>query len=438
MIVSAAKLPDRWTALEPHAKQRAFYESRARFNVVEAGRRSGKTEACKRRVVRHAIRHGFNGYRCLLGAPTQAQAEAIWFDDIHALAKHHEPTLKLSKGEIWIDNGAHFKIAGLDEARRFEGVPVDRAAVDEIADCNQDVWDKTLRPLLDTKGRLGSIDFIGVPRPSRLLRKLSDLAQSGDPDWAYFHWTSEELLTPEAIAAAKRDMDPLLYEQEYRASRVAFAGRVYRDFTRLPGGNVRDDLPYLPKSALHLCFDFNVRPGVCAVIQEHELGGHLVHYVVGEVMIPVNSDTPAVCRKVIADYGKHEGAVYAYGDATGGNKGTAKVAGSDWDLIERILGGHFAGRFYLRVPKANGPERSRVNSLNARILSADGVRRLFVAPSSKAVIRDFDEVQVLAGSDGQIDKKRDPEISHISDAIGYFAVWHFPMGSEAIAVQEFY
>lgn len=436
-------LPARWTALDPHGVQRAFYTSAARFNVVEAGRRSGKSEVCKRRKVRRALRRGFPLYRCLLGAPTQDQAIDLWLSDIIALIPPHRlRDIKLGRGEVHIDNGAHFKIAGLDEPRRIEGVPVDDGAVDEIADCRTDIWDKTLSPLVDTRGREGGLDFIGVPRPSSLLRRLSNMAQGLDPtlgkskDWAYFHWTSEEILTPAAIAAARARTDPLLYAQEYLASRVNFAGRIYSYFAALvhPAGNLRSDLPYLTKSPLELCFDFNRAPGVCAVVQEHVgADGKAIDFALGEVHIPINSDTPAVCRKIIADWGKHEGAVYGYGDATGGNKGTAKLDGSDWDIIERMLGAQFRGRFNLRVPKANPKERTRINALNARICATDGTRRFFVHPRCTAILRDMDEVQVLTGSDGEIDKKHDLEVTHISDALGYRAFEKYPLGGEAIA-----
>lgn len=444
MVLAPFTLPPAWTVLDPHRKQHAYYNCQARFVVVEAGRRSGKTLACKRRRVRRAIRCGFPGYRCLLGAPTQDQAEAIWWTDIIALIP--PPLLshvRKAKAEIHLTNGAHFKVAGLDAPQRIEGVPFHDGGIDEIADCREDVWDKTLSPLVDTKGQEGRLDFIGVPRPSALLRRLSEMAQGLDkqlgksPDWAYFHWTSEELLTPSAIAAARARMDPLHYAQEYLAQRVSFSGRIYHGFTRGDGGNIRDDLPYIPGAPLYLCFDFNTKPGVCALLQEHMLdlgaGPELVHFCLDEVVIPVNSTTDAICRKVIADYGaKHFGPVYGYGDASGGNKGSAKLAGSDWDIIDRMMRTAFPERFQLRVPAANPRIRSRVNSFNARILSMDGKRRFFVHPRCSVVLRDMDEVQVLAGSDGEI-SKANLELTHISDAIGYFFWQEFPLGSEPIA-----
>jgi hypothetical protein len=46
--------------------------------------------------------------------------------------------------------------------------------------------------------------------------------------------------------------------------------------------------------------------------------------VIGEVWIPRNSNTPAVCRKLIADWETTSARA-----ATGGSRGSAKVEGSD-------------------------------------------------------------------------------------------------------------
>jgi hypothetical protein len=142
--------------------------------------------------------------------------------------------------------------------------------------------------------------------------------------------------------------------------------------------------------------------------------------VVGEIYIPTNSNTPMVCRKIIADYGEvHQADVFCYGDATGGARGTAKVDGSDWDLIRKHLLPVFGDRLRMRVPKENPPERVRVNSVNSRLCSSDGVRKLFIDRKCKYVRKDFEGVRVKEGTAGELDKDTDPKLTHISDAIGY-------------------
>jgi hypothetical protein len=99
---------------------------------------------------------------------------------------------------------------------------------------------------------------------------------------------------------------------------------------------------YDPRHPLIICLDFNVAPGVAAIAQEMRLVTTaprpvVATCVIGEVWIENNSNTPAVCRKILTDWKDHQGRVEVYGDATGGARGTAQVSGSDWDLAKKVL-----------------------------------------------------------------------------------------------------
>jgi hypothetical protein len=176
---------------------------------------------------------------------------------------------------------------------------------------------------------------------------------------------------------------------------------------------------------LIFCFDFNINPGVAAVCQETADGTA----VIGEVWIPRNSNTELVCRRLLADWGEHAGAVECYGDATGGAGGSAKVAGSDWDLVRSTLRPVFGNRIVFRVPRANPRERARINSVNSRLKSADKQYRLFIDyRKARHVADDLDGVALLEGGSGEIDKEHgDKTLSHISDALGYYVAYAFPV-----------
>lgn len=210
---------------------------------------------------------------------------------------------------------------------------------------------------------------------------------------------------------------------------VNFEGRVYYPFLVethvLPLRHL-----YNPRAPLIFCFDFNVEPGVAAVCQEVTLPNGLEGTaVIGEVYIPRNSNTPAVCRKLLQDWGGHEGRVVCCGDATGGSRGSAKVAGSDWDLIKtEFRQSPLAHRIAYDVPSVNPPERARVNAVNSRLKSENGDIRLMVDPNAAPhVVKDLEGVVLLKGGSGEIDKKSTPELSHISDAVGYYIAKHFPI-----------
>ena len=196
--------------------------------------------------------------------------------------------------------------------------------------------------------------------------------------------------------------------------------------------NIRNK--YNPKRPLVICFDFNVAPGVAVICQE--LGadvfrvplGKTVSCALEEIYIPRNSNTPRICRKIIQDWSEHKGDVICYGDSTGGSKGTAKVRGSDWDIIKQELMPVFGNRLHFNVPSVNPKERQRVNAVNSRFRSATNEIKLVIDEKHcPKLIQDFEGVRVIEGSAGEIDKKSDPKLTHLSDAVGYYIHFEYPV-----------
>lgn len=436
-------LPERWYPLKNFAKQMAYVHSPHRFNVVPAGRRSGKTERAKRKLVLRALDTTLLPHdmapRFFAGAPTRMQAKQIFWDDLKALSKPFWADDPMeSELKITLVNGAELVVFGMDRPQRIEGQPWDGGVLDEYADIPADAWGKNIRPALSTPGRRGWCDLIGVPEGRNHYYDLwmkahaSMMARGPNSEWGAYTWFSSEVLSPEEVAAAKADLDPLTFAQEYEASFVSFQGRAYYTFNDQNKRPVRS--LYNPKAPLVFCFDFNVSPGVAVVLQECRLPDRAdtsatVTCVLGEVWIPENSNTPAVCRKLVADWGKHTGVIKVYGDATGGAKGTAKLGGSDWDLVRQELRAAFGAQHVdFKVPSANPSERSRVNAVNTRCRRGDGTIHLYVdSLHAPHVVMDLEGVQHLEGGSGELDKKKNRQLTHISDALGYYIVAEFPV-----------
>jgi hypothetical protein len=428
-------LTPRWTPLRYHPVQAAYWNSPHRFNVVPAGRRSGKTETAKRKLIKKALRGGrFRTSRFFAAAPTYNQAKRIYWQDLKDMVPDHFKDGKPSESEliIYLVTGAEIHVLGMDSPERVEGQPWDGGVLDEFANMKPQAWTAHVRPALSD--RLGWCDLIGVPEGRNhyydVYRTAQQrMAEKGDrSDWGAFTWKSADILPASEVEAAKADLDPLTYQQEYEASFVNFEGRAYYAFddrtnTERVFNNYDDRRP------IGVCLDFNVEPGVAVVVQEMVFRDGLFGTgVVGEVHIPRNSNTPAVCRKILQDWGRHRGEVNVYGDATGGARGTAKVGGSDWDIVKRDLGAVFGNRMTMKVPPANPPERSRLNAVNSRLMTTGGLFRLRVDPvQAPNLVRDLEGVRLLAGGSGEIDKAADRRLSHISDALGYYVVKEFPV-----------
>ena len=257
-----------------------------------------------------------------------------------------------------------------------------------------------------------------------------ELEDGEKSEWKRHHWISAEVLPlygrGDEIEAARRDLDELTYKQEFEASFINFMGRAYWPFDEVKHCA---RLRYDPVAPLVFCFDFNVDPGVAVVAQEQRLpSGHVGTGVIGEVWIRNGSNTVFVCRRLIKDWGAHQGRIECYGDVTGGARGSAKILGSDWQLIRETLWQHFGkGRMKVFLPKQNPRERDRVNSVNSRLLSIDGDIRMMVDPrKAPNVVRDLEGVTLLEGGSGELDKNN-LELTHVSDALGYYTHRRWPV-----------
>lgn len=441
--------------------QAHFYLSERRYNIAPCGRRSGKTAIAKRRLVKKALKwHGLPGARFLATAPTHLQAKAIFWRDLKALVPKWALAKKASDSELIIElkNGAIIQVAGLDRPERIEGSPVAHVLIDEYGNVHRDAWGDNIRPTLtDTQG---TADIIGVPEGRNhyweMWRDALNFEKEAGAEWGCHHWHTAHVLplylgdeiAAKEIASAKASMDLLTYQQEYEASFNNFEGRIYYPFTRETHCH---RLRYNANRPLVLCFDFNTSPGVCAYAQELTTPKHIraadpsvaeeITGIIGEVWIPRNSNTAVICRRIIADWwqgpdgsrpriAKHQGEVHLYGDASGGAKTTEAIMGSDWDIIRDMLKPVFGANLKMRYGNSNPRERVRVNAVNTRFMTADGVKRMLIDPvNASRTVEDFEAVVAKEGSAGEIDKDSDPSLTHISDGVGYYIVEKHPMSS---------
>lgn len=374
--------------------------------------------------------HAHADGRFICAAPTREQAKRIFWKDLKALV----PTWAMdgipreSDLTIRLINGAEICVVGMDKPERVEGDPIDGCILDEYGNMKASAWDEHLRASLSTRGRLGWAWFTGVPEGrNHYYRLYLDALTAERPDWDGFTWVSADILDASEIEAARRDMDPRVFAQEFEATFASFEGRAYYQFDRAVHAVER--LEYDPRERLDFCFDFNRAPGVCAVVQEQTYRGDRANIAprftaaVGEVWIPSDSNTELVCNRLIHDWAHHEGEIAVFGDATGGAKGSAKVLGSDWDIIRAKLDPVFnrpGRKISYHVPPSNPLERQRVNAVNARLVSADDqVHALFDPKNARHLVECLDGTITVRGGSGEIDKNADSDMTHISDAYGY-------------------
>ena len=441
----------RWRPATLSPMQLAYVNSTHRMNVVVAGRRSFKTEGAKRRVVREAIKFTrYSDGRFFCCAPTQQQAKDIFWEDIKALIPDDmlraTPRKSISDSELTIQlwNNAVIKVAGLDKPQRIEGKDWDGGVITEYGDCKPDVFSLHIRPML-TRG--GWIDIEGVPEGRNHYYELADSVAKGEyPGAVRHHWTTEQVLhlwlgkeaAERELDEARRTLDTLSYRQEYLADFISFEGAAYYAFDdslNVPqkGERVRYDSRY----PLVFAFDFNRQPGVALILQEQPASAHswvqkpnnrhgTLTCVIDEVFIERNSNTRKVCEQLVERWADihTNGDVLLYGDPAGGAKTSSAVEGSDWDIIKDMLKPAFGSRVKDRVARSAPLVRTRLNTTNARLVSADGSVGTIIDPSCKRFIRDLEGVECK--DTGELVKDKDSKLTHISDAFGYYVSEKFP------------
>lgn len=419
----------RWYPLREHPVQRALVEAvdnGIRFPVVPSGRRSGKTERAKRFLSQQGMYR--EGERYFAAAPTYNQAKRIWWRDLKLLTLSSTHARKPSESEliIWLPNGSEIHVVGLDVPARFEGVEWTGGVIDEIANLKGDSLNENIMPALNTVNPL-RLDyrawcwFIGVPEGLNHYYEMAEYARtSNDPDWGYFHWTSEEILPPDVIDAAKRTMSDRQYRQEYRALFETASGRIYDDYgdANLTGETIH------PHEALHWSHDQNYTPlsSCIAVIRDG------IPYLLDEIVL-TSATSRQSAQEFVERYRDHTNKqVYIYGDPHG-RAGEKHGHKSDYSEIEQVLRDN-GWRYENRVSRAAPAIKDRQNAVRALIRSAAGdIRMLVNKDKAPWCHRGLGTVQVKQGSAFLEDARN--QYQHITTAIGYFAYRLWPTIREA-------
>jgi len=409
--VPGKPLPKRWDKLRAHKKQLALWNSPKRFIVLPCGRRSGKTEIAKRKLVCESLfrKQNFTDPRYFAGAPTRDQAKKIYWNDLKAMVPEKFVRRKY-EGDLCIalKNKAEIWVLGLDKPERMEGSPWDGGILDEYANMKAHAWGANIRPALSD--RRGWCWLIGVPEGRNHYFKLYQKAMHGlDPEWGAFTWKSSDILPATEIAAAKRDLDERTFQQEYEADFVEQAGLVYYAFNRET--NVRPvPAPTLLKRDrvnINVGMDFNVGK-MCSSLADDRL------QVFGELVLR-NSNTPEMGKALREKFNDEDYRVIIWPDATGKNRDSTSST-TDHQIL-RDCG------FEVMSKSSNPLVKDRVNTTNSLLQNAAGEIWTYIDPSCKELIEDL---ELVVWKNGDLDSS-DAERTHASDAFGYLGYGMKPM-----------
>ena len=230
-----------------HQKQKPIASSPARFKVIRAGRKGGKTayevevialkatiSASKLKLTKTVFP---SGRKVLYIAPTQDQARNIIWESLkrrlHGLAKFNEQKLQ---AKIRNEDGEESTIyvGGWENRENYRGLTdVIHITFDEVDTLKKFFisWLEIFRPMfLDTGG---TTDFIGTPKKENPnLKRLEKEFKERGEGFACFQFTSRDnpFLSPQEIDAMEEEYknDRESYRQEVLAEYIDNAGALFK------------------------------------------------------------------------------------------------------------------------------------------------------------------------------------------------------------------
>lgn len=401
---------------------RLYNDKQHRFIVIPSGRRSRKTLIGMKRLLIKSMNNKYHRY--FFGAPTRDQAKKIFWKRLKDWTTYLRKDKSDSELFVRLLNETEIHVVGLDKPERIEGQPWDGCHITEIGNVKEGAWGENIRPVLSDTNGWAYLD--GVPEGMNHYYDMALKAAGGilpktehnkgsysfnpdDPDWAYYHWFSSDVLPPEEIEAAKRDLDPRTYRQEYEGSYESYEGLAYWAFSKK---NLKK-IEYNPKEIVHIGMDFNVNPmtAVFSHIRSDDI------YQFGEAFL-LNSNTFEMANHLNNLFNVKNCIIYP--DSTGYAR-ESNATESDIAILRR-------NGFRINAHRHNPFIIDRVNAVNAKIKDGLGNPHYFVDPEKcPKTINDFNKREQL--SDGRLNKEQEKSlmIGHITDALGYKIAYLYPV-----------
>lgn len=219
--------PEVWRVdLDLHPAQREVWEHPARFKVVAAGRRFGKTVlGTGKAIIKAASRPDANVWWV---SPSHNQSRMALRMVANAIPKKHREVNR-TLSEIYLSSGGRIAFKSGERWDNLRGEGLDLVVVDEAAFVAEDVWTQAIRPALSDRNGEGLLisTFDGENWFYQLYRFALDPENDQWMGWR-FPTSANPFIPAAEIEEARRNLPKEVFEQEYEASPLAFAGAVFQ------------------------------------------------------------------------------------------------------------------------------------------------------------------------------------------------------------------
>lgn len=197
----------------PHKAQQNVIDSPARFRVMMAGRRFGKSLISQSISIESALKKQYVAYI----TPTY-QLGKIFFQELLKTLPSQIYNKNESDLVINFITGGTIRFFTGERLDAMRGLKFHLVIIDEASYISnlEEGWNNSIRPTLtDYKGKA---IFLSTPRGRNFFYSL--YMKGGDKDWQSFKFTTYDnpYIDPEEINAAKAQLPHAVFEQEYMAN----------------------------------------------------------------------------------------------------------------------------------------------------------------------------------------------------------------------------
>jgi len=403
-----------WLPLDYVPQQAELWNTNARFVCVVAPRQSGKSLLCFRKIILAALqRKG----RYIYVLPTVNQARKVCWDRMVEMLKPLTSEVyaaRKSELAFYFKNGSILTLESGERRERIEGISITGAIIDECSDQLPGLYELSVLPALSQVNNSWCWR-VGVPKSNGVggqdfkeaCEKYRLLSECGDDQFAYIHWSYANKDFREIM---RTTLDKKGFREQALGKWSTYTGGCYYAFA--DDNLMTEEYKADPTLPILFGFDFNV-DWYSVVVAQYKAG---VFHVFDEVRLS-NANTRTALDTLVARFGGMSKRYIAYGDAAGRQRQTSADI-SDYIAIEAEKRIPMKAIF----PRSNPSVVYRIERVNSFLRTADGYIRLLIAPKCKYLIKDLFSVTWKEGERTQ--DKKNPELTHMSDALGYLLVSH--------------
>jgi hypothetical protein len=354
--------------------------------------------------------------RYVYALPTINQAKKVCWQRLCDMLKplmSEVVAIKKSELAFYFKNGSILTLESGEKRERIEGISITGAIIDECSDQLPGLFTLSIFPALSRVPNSWCWQ-VGVPKSNGVggqefkerCEKYQALSEYDDK-YAHIHWTYADKEFREIL---RQNLDEKGFREHALGEWASYAGGCYYAFA---DDNILTEEYKIDHSLPILFgFDFNV-DWYSIVVAQYK---NDMFFVFDEIRL-ANSNTRAALDVLVAKYGSMARQFIAYGDAASRQRQTSADI-SDYLIIEAEK------RIPMKVvfPRSNPSVVYRIERVNSFLKTADNTIRLMVAPHCRYLIKDLYSVTWKEGERTQ--DKKNLELTHMSDALGYLLVSH--------------